>query len=189
MNTMLSIEGIIVNKGEQTRKRVEMDSVTGLITKVAEPTGEADIILQDELIFPGFIDVHVHAREDMSHTQEYKEDVVPAGEAAINGGVVAFAEMPNNPIAPVDDASYDAKNELTKKSAVTILLYAGVGPYTNPLSRKVPYKVFMGPSVGDLFFSSNEELETVLQSYRGQSVSFHCEDPEILIRVSSADTH
>ena len=34
----------------------------------------------DELIFPGFIDLYVHAHEDMSHTQEYKETFLTAGE-------------------------------------------------------------------------------------------------------------
>ena len=38
----------------------------------------------------------------------------------------------------------------------------------------------MGPSVGDLFFASQDELEEVIASYRGSNVSFHCEDPAIL---------
>jgi len=74
-----------------------------LINQVSAFTGNADVLLLDELIFPGFIDIHVHAREDQSHSQEYKEDFKTAGEAAVNGGVVMFAEMPNNPVPPVDD--------------------------------------------------------------------------------------
>ena len=38
----------------------------------------------------------------------------------------------------------------------------------------------MGPSVGDLFFSSLEELDGTLAAYRGRAVSFHCEDPVLL---------
>ena len=33
---------------------------------------------------------------------------------------------------------------------------------------------------GDLFFNSREELETAIEKYKGECVSFHCEDPEIL---------
>lgn len=185
---MFSIEGIIVNSA-QTRKRIEIDTMSGLIIKVSEPTGVADVILKDELIFPGFIDLHVHAREDVGHTQDYKEDFFTAGEAAINGGVVAFAEMPNNPVAPVDDTSYDLKNKLTQKSSVAVVLYAGIGPTTEPLARLVPYKAFMGPSVGDLFFTSREDLDKVLEKYQGQNVSFHCEDPETLEKHKEASTH
>lgn len=184
---IFAIEGIIANLGQ--RKRIEINTDTGLFSKISEMTGVADVVLKDELIFPGFIDVHVHAREDMSHTQDYKEDFITAGDAAINGGVVAFVEMPNNPIPPIDDESYDEKFNLTKKSKVEILLYAGIGPHTKPLNKKVPYKVFMGPSVGDLFFNSLNELELVIKNYEGECVSFHCEDPEILEKNKNALIH
>ena len=194
---MLSIEGIIVNTAGAKRGRIEIDQASGLIEKVSAPTGLADVVLQDELIFPGFVDLHVHARECADHSQDYKEDFKTAGEAAINGGVVAFAEMPNNPVPPIDDQSYEVKNGLSKKSPVTVLLYAGIGPGTRPLGhnsptgelKKVPYKVFMGPSVGDLFFTSLDDLKKTLERYKGECVSFHCEDPKILEESIDAPKH
>lgn len=179
---MLTIEGIIATTG--LRKRIEIDINSGVVSNVGDPIGSADIFLNNELIFPGFIDIHVHAREDSSHEQDYKEDFVSAGEAAINGGVVAFADMPNNVVPPVDDTSYDIKNELAKsasrRTGVDIVLYAGIGPHTSLLNKKVPYKVFMGHSIGDLFFTNYEDLEKAIAKYNGQNVSFHCEDPKIL---------
>jgi dihydroorotase len=68
-------------------------------------------------------------------------------------------------------------------------LYAGIGPRTNPLTRDVPYKAYMGPSVGDLFFTSLEQLEQTLARYAGQNVSFHCEDPVLLEKHKGAATH
>ncbi|TSC78030.1 MAG: dihydroorotase [Parcubacteria group bacterium Gr01-1014_24] len=177
-----------MNINKVFRGRIEINQ-SGIINKIGEPTGDADFIFKDELIFPGFVDLHVHAREDMSHTQDYKEDFVSAGEAAINGGVIAFAEMPNNPMPPIDDASYDAKLNLAKKSPVDILLYGGIGKGTKPLARLVPYKVFMGPSVGDLFFAGREELEQTISRYAGLDISFHCEEPEILEKNKNASTH
>ena len=185
---MLAIEGNIINKDKTFRGRIEIDQ-SGTINKIGEPTGDADFIFKDELIFPGFVDLHVHARECADHSQDYKEDFKTAGEAAINGGVVAFAEMPNNPIPPVDDVSYETKNNLAQKSPVEVLLYAGIGNKTSPLNKSVPYKVFMGQSVGDLFFTSNEALEAALEKYQEQNVSFHCEDPKILESSSGALTH
>ena len=186
---MFSIEGIIVNTDGQKRGRIEIDRNTGLIARVGEPMGGANVVLKDELIFPGFVDIHVHARECADHSQDYKEDFKTAGEAAINGGVVAFMEMPNNPVPPVDDKSYAKKKVLTRKSPVEVVLYAGIGQNTGPLTEYVPYKVFMGPSIGELFFNSQEELEKVLARYRGCSVSFHCEDPEILEKSKGEPTH
>lgn len=188
-NQIFSIEGIIVNTEEHKRARVEIDQNTGLISKISEPTGIADIVLKDELIFPGFVDLHVHARECVDHSQDYKEDFETASKAAINGGVVAFAEMPNNPTPPIDDKSYQDKKELTKKSDVEVVLYAGIGENTKPLYKNVPYKVYMGPSVGTLFFKSLQDLENVLSEYKGCYVSFHCEDPKILEENKSEKNH
>lgn len=198
---------------------MEVDTQTGLIEKVTSATGKADVVCgEDELIFPGFIDLHVHAREDVSGKQNYKEDYESASAAAINGGVAHFCDMPNNPVAPVDEKKYLAKLELTKKASVDVTLYAGVGPGTKPLLtspfakerdhrafsgataelsplfqkrslRGVPYKVYMGPSVGDLFFHTQIELEETIKHYEGQYISFHCEDPEILDRNKSQATH
>ena len=130
---MFSIEGNTINIDGQKRKRVEIGN-DGLISRVGNPTGKADVVLKDELIFPGFIDLHVHARECSDHSWDYKEDFTTAGQAAINGGVVAFADMPNNPLPPVDDKSYADKYLLAQKCPVDVLLYAGIGPWTQPLA-------------------------------------------------------
>ena len=185
---MLTIEGNIVNKDKTFRGRVEIGD-DGLISSVSKETGKADIVLNQELIFPGFVDLHVHAREDASHKEDYKEDFATAGEAAINGGVAAFAEMPNNPVPPIDGESYLQKQTLAKKSKADVILYAMITPNSNPLSFPVPYKAFTSKSVGDLFFNNYASLDEALKIYQGQSVSFHCEDPEILEKNQNQATH
>ncbi len=186
---MLRVEGILVNHDAMFAGAVEIDTATGLIVRVGEATGQSDIDTSGCLIFPGFGDIHIHAREDVSGAQMYKEDFATASDAAVQGGVVHVADMPNNVVAPVDDARYAAKELLTAKSAVHVTLYAGIGPGTLPLERHVPYKAFMGPSVGDLFFRSQAELEQVIAGYRGRNVSFHCEDPVILEAHKGEATH
>jgi dihydroorotase len=186
---MLRIEGRIVNHDAEFDGAIEINPATGLIERVGPREGRSDIDTTGCLIFPGFGDIHIHAREDASGTQTYKEDFASASAAAINGGVVHVADMPNNPIAPIDDSTYAAKELLTASSTVHVTLYAGIGPNTSPLTRHVPYKAFMGPSVGDLFFTSQAQLESVISNYRGKNVSFHCEDPEILEANKNAPTH
>ena len=191
----LSIEGFVASppsggESEKTRLRIEIHESTGLIQAVCEPRGDADLALSEEYsIFPGFIDLHVHAREDPSASQTYKETFQTAGEAAIRGGVTAFAEMPNNPLPPVDDRSYAAKKELAKACPVDVLLYAGIGPGTRPLTFPVPYKVFMGPSIGGLCFESEEMLRETLARYRGLRVCFHAESPEVLSQHKHSPDH
>ncbi len=186
---VLRLEGTLVNHDSLTEGAVEIDTATGLITFVGPKLGKSDLDTAGCLIFPGFGDIHIHAREDASGTQTYKEDFRSASAAAVHGGVTQVVDMPNNPIAPVDDARYAAKERLTAASDVHVTLYAGIGPTTQPLHRHVPYKVYMGPSVGDLFFTSQAQLEGVIAGYRGRNVSFHCEDPEILEASRGEPTH
>jgi dihydroorotase len=186
---MLRIEGRIVNHDAEFEGAIEIDTRTGLIERVGPMEGRSDIDTSSCLIFPGFGDLHIHAREDVGGTQRYKEDFRSMSAAAVHGGVVHVADMPNNPVAPINDASYVGKEALTKTSDVHVTLYAGIGPNTNPLERHVPYKAFMGPSVGDLFFTSQAQLEEAVAKYRGKNVSFHCEDPEILAANRNAPTH
>ncbi len=186
---MLRVEGRIVNHDGEFDGAVEINTETGLIEHVGPKEGRSDVDASGCLIFPGFGDLHIHAREDASGTQAYKEDFASASDAAIHGGVTHVADMPNNPVAPIDDRTYGAKEVLTEKSAIHVTLYAGIGPQTNPLARHVPYKAFMGPSVGDLFFTSQVQLEMAIAKYRGRNVSFHCEDPVILEANKNAPTH
>jgi dihydroorotase len=186
---MLRLEGRIANHNQSFEGAIEIDTTSGLITHVGPKTGRSDLDLGDAIVFPGFGDIHIHARDDVSKSQIYKEDFASISAASIHGGVTHVADMPNNPVAPVDDARYVAKETLTSASEVHVTLYAGIGPGTTPLERHVPYKAFMGPSVGDLFFASQEQLEGVISRYRGCNVSFHCEDPAILRESVGEATH
>ena len=194
-NDRLVVEGPVLaddaSEGDRfVRRRIEIDLVTETITAVGEPAGTGDVVVDDEhLVLPGLIDIHVHARQDPTERDSYKENFATAGAAAVNGGVTAFVEMPNNPEPPVDDASYAKKRALTESSPADVLLYAGVGPSTSPLSFPVPYKVYFGPSIGELFFHSDEETRLAVSRYRGQRVSFHAEDPELLAAAKDASNH
>jgi dihydroorotase len=186
-----SISGRIVTHLEDFTGTIYFDKKSGLIEEVKNNTLDGNVVFPTEscVIFPGFGDIHVHAREDKSGKHCYKEDFVSIGEAGFNGGVVHVADMPNNPIPPIDDASYDEKRRLTAKSRLQITLYAGIGPSTRPLKERVPYKAFMGPSIGELYFKTNQELEDIIQYYKGMDVSFHCEDPIILENSKLENAH
>ena len=190
---MKSLEGILVDSKIKSRRQVRFDETTGLILEMGDlkiPREKIDYYFDDNcLVFAGMGDIHVHAREDVSQKHIYKEDFLSASKAALNGGLTHLCDMPNNPIPPVDDKSYEDKLKLTKNGLIPILLYAGIGPSTRPLSYLVPYKAYMGPSIGELFFKSNKELDEVLKFYKGQHVSFHCEDPEVLVQKKDEKSH
>lgn len=162
------------------------------IVEIGSALGTPDWSFGEEcLVFAGMGDIHIHARDDVGGAETYKEDFTTAARAAVHGGVVHVADMPNNHVPPIDDASYRGKHAhlAARGVPIQITLYAGIGPGTRPLSFPVPYKVYMGPSVGDLFFTTLEQLDRVLAQYRGCDVSFHCEDPVLLEAHKQAPTH
>jgi dihydroorotase len=184
------IQGQLVSPAGVAPGQVRFDG--DVIAEVGLRLGEPDHVFNNDcLVFAGMGDIHIHARDDVSEEETYKEDFTTASAAALHGGVVHVADMPNNPVAPIDDESYAEKQRHLERRNVPIhvTLYAGIGPGTGPLSKPVPYKVYMGSSVGDLFFRSLKELETTISQYRGQNVSFHCEDPILLEHHKAAATH
>jgi dihydroorotase len=188
-NSMI-VAGRVVSteRVEPSQIRIEGERIVEVGPRLGRPDVEFD---DDCLIFAGMGDIHIHARDDPSGKETYKEDFCTASAAALHGGVVHVADMPNNPAAPIDDSSYRAKEALvkTRRVPIQITLYAGIGPSTRPLSFAVPYKVYMGPSVGDLYFTSLEQLDRTLAQYRGANVSFHCEDPVLLEQHRGEPTH
>lgn len=181
---MKVLEAVCATSVEVKRKQIRFDEKSGLILEVGDlkvPHDQLDFYFDDEcILFAGMGDVHIHAREDVSGKNNYKEDFRSAFEAMKNGGVSHAGDMPNNPIPPVDNASYEAKFRLGSSVQNNIWFYAGIGPDTRPLSYPVPYKVYMGPSIGELYFKDFHTLDQTLSHYVGQSVSFHCEDPDVL---------
>src|SRR4051794_9585132 len=95
----------------------------------------------DCLIFAGMGDVHIHARQDVTGRDDYKETFATAAAAALHGGVVQVADMPNNPAAPVDDAGYAAKERLVAAAgpppAVTPYPRVGAPPPPPPRTRPI----------------------------------------------------
>ncbi len=190
---MKILQGNVVSSSGVNRQQIYYDPQTGIINNITSTDQDIqnadDTFGEDFLIFPGMGDIHVHVREDVSKKHNHKEDFTSASQAALNGGVTFIMDMPNNPIPPIDDQSYIAKNELTNKSLIPAMLYAGIGPKTNPLSFEVPYKVYMGPSIGDLFFKDDQGLDQTLSRYNGKCVSFHCEDYDILMANKNEKFH
>ncbi len=68
------IAGKIVTHERIFLGTIEFDEVSGLILNVKEgmESGARIFSPEDTLIFPGFGDIHIHAREDVSGTHNYK---------------------------------------------------------------------------------------------------------------------
>ncbi len=135
------------------------------------------------LIFPGFIDIHVHMREP---GWEYKEDFRTGSLAAIHGGVTTVADMPNNKTPADNTAILEEKKRLSDKSLVKVKLYAGVDPanldrLAGLAGKAIGYKVYLARSTGDMMFPESQLPQGMAEVAKtGLPLSLHCEDQRII---------
>jgi dihydroorotase len=184
---LTSISGRVVFPHDIIHAEISVDPVSGSIVSISELPAKED----GPLIFPGFIDLHVHAREypcpEQSGAQALekwaaackKETFVTAGRAAINGGVTLFAAMPNDPVPPDNEQSYRRKIAVSASSACPVVLFGAITASSEPWAD-IPYKVYLDSEPSAVSFTRWSDLEATLSRYRGHRVFFHAEDPVIL---------
>jgi dihydroorotase len=193
---IVTVSGRIVQHEEPVFwGRITIDKKTGLITEVKKGHHpRADFVFgPDCLIFAGFGDVHIHAREDETEKQNYKETYETAAHAALHGGVVHVSAMPNTPNPVVGRTQFDWHRARVRALChpVVILNYIGVDKNTQPIGYlgESPYKLYFGKSVGTLTVTYASELEEILARYRGEHVSFHVEYEPIVQASATGKTH
>lgn len=182
------VEGTFVQPEGPTYGQVAIEE--GVIQAVGPRLGPADVILPG-WVFPGFLDFHVHAREyprpeaandeqkEQHRRHLAKETFASAGEAARRGGVVGFAEMPNNPVPPDHREVWEQKCRLAEAAGLPVVVIGAITAGSKPFAE-IPYKMMMDRCCGGIAFADLSEAEATLEAYRGHFVIFHCEDPDVL---------
>src|SRR5919202_163608 len=190
------------------RLRADVSCADGRIAALAAPgetpNGEEEIDATGLLVFPGFIDPHVHSR-DPGLTE--KEDFSHSTQAAAAGGITTIFEMPNA-IPPVSEVSVfrvraeqhsrvafvdfglwaislGAENleqvpELIDEGAVGVKLFWGYALHRQTkqlvynLADEPPENLILPPGNGDVF----DLFRTVAGA--GGLLAAHCEDREVI---------
>ncbi|HYC27082.1 MAG TPA: amidohydrolase family protein, partial [Nitrososphaerales archaeon] len=122
----LVVEGRVVTPSGLVECEVGVSE--GRIAEVRKQglAGERRVKAGSSIVFPGFVDIHVHMREP---GWEKKEDFRTGTRAAAHGGVTTVADMPNNPVPIVSLEEVERKRKLAKaKAVVGVELYGGVRP-------------------------------------------------------------
>jgi dihydroorotase len=150
-------------------------------------SGERTIRVERGIIFPGFVDAHVHLREP---GWEYKEDFRTGSLAAAHGGVTFVGDMPNNPKPVTTLEAVESKAALSKKAAVGVALYGGATGWNSAeLERMGPrvsgFKAYLSRSTGDMLLPEGKLAEALGAALRaGRPMSLHCESQSVIDRVA-----
>jgi allantoinase len=142
-------------------------------------------------LIPGVIDGHVHFRDP---GLTYKEDFITGSRAAARGGVTTVVEMPNTQ-PPVETAEV-LKAKAAHLAGRSVVDYALIGVITDRnLDRvdelcdagAVAYKIFMGPTTGDLPCPDDGAIVDVMRriAATGRPLGIHAENPRIIERATA----
>ncbi|MHC1623591.1 MAG: dihydroorotase [Candidatus Methanospirareceae archaeon] len=184
----LVVEGSMVNPEGIHEAQIGIDR--GYITELKKQglKGERNIEARRCLIFPGFIDLHAHLREDGSHKWDYKEDFKSGTAAALHGGITTVVDMPNTPSPGINAVRIREKKELARaqsKGLIDILFYGGVViSNLNALAEMqrevVAYKIYLAETGG--LFINERTLPKALKAVEATSkpAVIHCEDQGII---------
>lgn len=150
----------------------------GIIERIGNDLqGTREIVLKEnELLFPGFIDPHVHLREP-GWTE--KEDFLTGSRAAAAGGVTTVIDMPNNGDVPtISQDRMEEKRQLSRRALIDVSFFGGVKSLQGIENMKdlvQGYKVYLTETTGNLKLEGKdfEELGDVLGRC-GKPVVFHC---------------
>lgn len=133
------------------------------------------------LIFPGFVDMHVHLREP---GWERKEDFRTGSAAAVHGGVTTVVDMPNNPVPTDNPEALETKARLAKRAQVDVRFHGGISRKKPEALSKIAggvvgYKLYLSETTGAERFPEGEMVRVFrLVSATGKPLSMHCEDQE-----------
>lgn len=175
----LVLEGRVVAPGGLEEMEIGVEG--GIIRELGHGLkGARRIRAGRSLIFPGFVDIHVHLREP---GWERKEDFRTGTRAAIHGGVTTVADMPNNPVPTTTVEALRLKSRLAKERAlIDVMFYGGVsndnpGDLGKIRDGVVGYKLYLSETTGARSFPE-DDLAEVFRIVRGtgRPLSIHCED-------------
>jgi len=138
-------------------------------------------------VFPGVVDEHVHMREP---GLEYKDDFAHGSKAAVKGGVTTVIDHPNT-LPPVDSPSrvIEKARILESKAyvdfALTGVLHDGNTHLFEDMLGEgvVGFKVFMGPTTGNIPPPSDSSLYEILSKSNKYNtrIMFHAEDHALIV--------
>lgn len=170
--------------------RADVKIVNGVITEIGvglSTSGVDEVIdASGMLILPGVIDEHVHMREP---GLEYKDDFTHGTRAALKGGVTTVIEHPNTLPPAEDPGKLASKARLLESKAYVDYALLGVLHDGNihlfediVAAGAVGFKIFMGPTTGNIPPPSDSSLYEVLSKSGGTGVTiaFHAEDHSLV---------
>ncbi|MGD0644490.1 MAG: dihydroorotase family protein [Candidatus Bathyarchaeia archaeon] len=149
------------------------------------PNADQKTNLKNLLVLPGFIDEHVHLRDE---GKAYKEDFQTGTAAAAAGGFTTVLDMPNN--EPVTMSTETLKNRIRIAERKILVNVGFHSEFPKKMSEAkdiisegaVGFKLFMSCQIGGLNIDDDNALQDAFKEVANLSVpvAVHAEDKTLL---------
>ena len=167
-------------------EKISISINNGKISRLTDQDNiqEADetIDAKENIVFPGFVDVHTHLRDSKF---SYKEDFSSGTKAAVAGGFTTVLDMPNTnpPITNVEELN--SRQELAKNN-----ICCNVGFYCSPInandinelkiSNAIGYKIYLHKPFEEQDLS-DKNLIKIMKKIRENNgiLAIHAENHEL----------
>ncbi len=179
-------QGRIIDPSQQLDKVADLGIDEGRVAEIAQrirKKGRKEIDARGLLVFPGFIDMHVHLREP---GREDSETIETGTNAAARGGYTGIACMPNT--QPVNDCEAVTSFILERAREVSKIAVYPVGAITKGSQGKTLAEIGEMYRSGIVAISDdghpvqdNQVMRRAMEYSRlfGLPVIDHCEDKEL----------
>ncbi|TMN23517.1 dihydroorotase [Lentibacillus cibarius] len=168
---------------ERCELLVENDVIRTIASVVTEGADRV-IDCDNQLILPGFVDVHVHLREPGG---EHKETIAAGTKAAARGGFTTICAMPNTNPVPDKEETVDWLLEKIKQNAsVRVLPYASItkglkGEELTDIGKLSQAGIFAFTDDGVGIQTADQMLQAMSAAAASKMpVVAHCEDNSIV---------
>jgi dihydroorotase len=126
MATILKHGKLLNQEGQFINADIKIEN--GLVSEITSSIQTSDqdqvIDVQNQLVVPGLVDLHVHLREPGG---EHKETIETGSKAAAKGGFTTIAPMPNTrPVPDTKEQMEWLQNRIKETSSVNVLPYAAI---------------------------------------------------------------
>ncbi len=148
------------------------------------------INLSGFLVFPGFIDTHVHFRQP---GYEQAEDFISGSQAALRAGVTSILDMPNNNPAITTIENLWKKRDSARKSMMVNYGFYLAATNTNideVLNAKhiAGVKLFFGTTTGNILVDDQNAIEDLFKN-SPHKIIVHAEDEQTIQQNTAKYKH
>ena len=196
MKDLLIEKGMIVTESTIFTGSVSVSDgkIDGIYREDAQlPKAEKIIDARGLMVFPGFIDTHIHLNEP---GQTWREDIEHGTKAAAMGGITTLIDMPNTCNPPTYNCAAVAQKMklINESAAIDVALWGALVNYNLENLKDLHdmgvcgYKCFVcDPGPGEYTSLTDEEMihaMNIIRDFDGVA-GFHCEDDSLITEITN----